>query len=166
MLEPDSVALNARTCGIADLKLLALPYQFSCRLYEFIFETCTKEHRDGELLVCGLSHMISDICNQLHSRGLYSAYRTIEMPIKLIMTQAEHQGITIDYRYLLQITQKVKSILKNVETVIFSQAKGKFDLDCSKKVAQVLQRELSSLTNFFTIQKNQSKKEFELKKLK
>lgn len=71
-------------------------------------------------------------------QGLGSVYRDIEVPIISIIDEAQKYGITIDTKYLEQLSQKYHKELDKITANIFKQVGEEFNLNSPKQLGEML----------------------------
>ncbi len=74
---------------------------------------------------------------------LNKLFEDIELPLEPVLSQMEMNGITIDIPYLDELSEELKSTLKNIECKVFELAKENFNLSSPKQLGEILFEKLN-----------------------
>lgn len=74
----------------------------------------------------------------LSERGLVELYRTIELPLMLVLAKVEFAGIKLDEANLARLTSEFGVKLEGLETLAYEQAGEKFNLKSPKQLGVLL----------------------------
>lgn len=78
------------------------------------------------------------IMADLATEGLEEVYRTIEKPLLPIVERMETHGVLIDVSFLKKLSKEYHAELAKLETAIFKQAGGEFNVNSPRQLGKVL----------------------------
>ena len=74
---------------------------------------------------------------------LIKLFEEIELPLELVLSQMEMNGITIDIPYLDKLSKELKSTLEDIESKVYELAEETFNLSSPKQLGEILFEKLN-----------------------
>ena len=78
------------------------------------------------------------LTEELEKNGMAKLYTEIELPLCEVLYRMENRGIAIDRSQLEQFGQMLSQRIADCETLIFSYADGKFNINSTKQLGELL----------------------------
>ncbi len=162
------------SCPLFDLKISAwllnpdsknLSFEKICQFYQ-IFPLIKEKLTLSEKIYAAF-RLKEILKNELQKNNLYKIFNNIEMPIVLVLSSMERQGIKINKEKLIQLSNELQEELARLEEEIYEIAQVKFNINSPKQLVPILFEKLKLPTeNIMKTPKGAiSTDETELKKL-
>ncbi len=74
----------------------------------------------------------------LKSKGLEKVYRDVEMPLVEVLATMERNGIYLDTERLARFSEELAGMAAKLETQIFNEAGGTFNINSTKQLQEIL----------------------------
>ena len=100
------------------------------------------EDEDAAACAEAVWHLRSKLAEELESQGMEKLYREIELPLCTVLYRMENRGIAIDSQQLKAFGEMLTERISQLETLIYSFTKEKFNINSTKQLGQVLFEEL------------------------
>jgi DNA polymerase-1 len=75
---------------------------------------------------------------QLDATPFIDLYRNIELPMVSVLARMEQRGVSLDSKFLQQLSQQLDQQLRSLETRIYEQAGESFNLNSPKQMGTIL----------------------------
>lgn len=75
---------------------------------------------------------------QLRANGLEKLYREVEMPLVEVLATMERNGIYLDTERLARFSDELAGMVARLETQIFNEAGGTFNINSTKQLQEIL----------------------------
>jgi len=76
--------------------------------------------------------------DELQKNGMEKLYREIELPLCTVLYRMEQRGICIDRQQLVQFGEMLAQRIADCETLIYSYSEGKFNINSTKQLGELL----------------------------
>lgn len=97
----------------------------------------TKEPKPTELAAYSFA-IYQKLTSELTARGLDPILEDVEIPLIYVLTDMEHRGVKIDFKFFTKFNKELKSELHINEREIYKQAGVDFNINSPKQLSQVL----------------------------
>jgi|TARA_B100001093_G_scaffold498106_1_gene545823 DNA polymerase-1 len=115
------------------------------------FESFLKSNDFNSVTLSDGVYYINKLCqiitNEIKDQGLKSLFEDVEMPLSIILTQMENDGVNIDSKLLNEIEDQFKILLEKLQSEIFNLSDEKFNLASPKQLGEILFDKLKIVTN-------------------
>ena len=78
------------------------------------------------------------ITKEIIEQGIESLFEDVEMPLSIILTEMENEGVNIDTKLLNDIFNQFDNALKKLQSEIFSFSEEEFNLASPKQLGEIL----------------------------
>ncbi|KAI2800730.1 hypothetical protein BLOT_012302, partial [Blomia tropicalis] len=157
LLNPESKVFNISNVTIRDIDQMALQYKLANLIYLNQAQAIVARFDQDLLKTAILFHCCGQFAIKLCELKLYSAYKLIEIPVRLTLIEMEVHGIMIDYDRLTEDQSRILDQIQRLEAKIFQTVGSEFNLNNPEVVAKVLYQELNLLSNYYDVKKSGTK---------
>jgi DNA polymerase-1 len=78
------------------------------------------------------------LTEELHHLGLMELYTSLELPLIIVLSQMESNGVLLDVAYLAELSQKVEGMVRQAEATIHEMSGENFNINSPKQLSDVL----------------------------
>lgn len=82
--------------------------------------------------------LTSILRGKLASAGLTALFENVEIPLVNVLTEMERTGVTVDTKYLAQMSKRLDGMLKSCIEKIYEVAGMQFNINSTKQLAEIL----------------------------
>ena len=95
---------------------------------------------DEDAMSCAeaLWNLYPVLTEELEKNGMTNLYTQIELPLCQVLYRMEKRGISLDREFLIQFGEMLSQRISDCETLIFSYSDGKFNINSTKQLGELL----------------------------
>ncbi len=98
----------------------------------------TVEDEDAAACAESIWNLYAVLTDELDKNGMTSLYKDIELPLCQVLYRMEKRGISIDADLLEQFGRMLSQRIADCEALIFSYSDGKFNINSTKQLGELL----------------------------
>ena len=105
-------------------------------VWSFLKESVSEDDRLRQALAL---EKLSDVMRaDLKEKQLWQLYDELELPLSIVLSEMEKEGVNIDVQALLKLSQDLDAKMKQMTAHIYSLAGAEFNLNSPKQLSEVL----------------------------